>query len=177
MRSHFWYYLIDGNGKPISNANVDIYLAGTDEKAYVYLSETGGSASTETIITDNDGFFEFWISGYSGDEHYYTSNKKFRITWDKPGISFGEIDNVDFISNISTASVFRKDDIEAADWEVDVGGYKLNVVHNLDILYPMVICYDYNTGRQVNIIVESVNEFEVNIYCNTAQNSCVTIIG
>lgn len=94
-RSHYWQYLINEEGQPIQSANIRIYKAGSTTPAYVYTQEVGGTAtnSIPQVSTNSNGFFEFWIADAS-DTLGYAPSQKFKIQWQKTGITTGVIDNV-----------------------------------------------------------------------------------
>lgn len=94
-RSHYWQYLINEEGQPIESANIRIYKAGGTTPAYVYTQEVGGTAtnSIPQVTTNSNGFFEFWIADAS-DTLGYAPSQKFKIQWQKTGITTGTIDNV-----------------------------------------------------------------------------------
>lgn len=102
MRTHYWQFLIDETGAPIPNAEVSIYLAGTDTPLYIYRDEIGGSPSNETpqVITNAEGFFQFWVADAS-EINGYEPNTKMKIAWERTGIAQGYIDFIDiFVSTI-----------------------------------------------------------------------------
>lgn len=179
-RQHFWQYLINTEGQPIEGATINVYNAGTTTSAYVFLAETGGSATqTPAITTDAEGFFEFWI-GDNTEEHGYVAGSKFKITWSKPGsITTGEIDNVDFFIDKNKAAIYTET-VETTTLSSDVSGsfdYSVTITHDLNNLYPMVICYDDDTKQSVTIMAQSIDENNTKVY-RTGQKRChVTIIG
>ncbi len=100
-RVHFWQFLINEIGEPIEGANVSIYLAGTETPARVYTDEFSGNVVTESpqLTTLSNGFFQAWI-GDNAESHGYSTTQKFKVVWDKVGISHGEIDYVDIFPAI-----------------------------------------------------------------------------
>jgi len=54
-RTHYWNFLLDEEGRPIQNAEVWVYLAGTSTAAELYNSETGsfiaGPPATHTFTS------------------------------------------------------------------------------------------------------------------------------
>ena len=99
-RVHYWQYIVDDEGRPISGVDVRFYLAGsgTTAQANIYANSTVGHMTTTSAInleTNQDGYFEFWV----GDEWElnggYTSTQRFKIDWYKAGMARGEIDNID----------------------------------------------------------------------------------
>lgn len=94
-RYHYWQYLVNREGQPINNANISIYEAGTTTDATVYTSEFGSdTVSVSPHLTTNQlGYFEFWI-GDPDETSGYELGKKFKIKWDRSGISSGYIDYI-----------------------------------------------------------------------------------
>ncbi len=96
MRYHFWQFLIDETGAPIKNAEINIFLAGTDTPLYVYFNETGpdGTNKIPQLYTNANGLFEFWVGMVDSDEHGYTADTKIKISWSKMGVFDGQIDYI-----------------------------------------------------------------------------------
>ena len=106
MRVHWWNYVVSNGGNVIRDCEFYVYLAGTNDPAYLYSSESGGSSfrsfpegdggNPNTIIKSNDlGFVELWV-GDSSEIDGYDQSQKFKIAWYKEGIASGEIDYVQF---------------------------------------------------------------------------------
>jgi len=100
-RFHYWQFLINKEGQPIPDANINVYLAGTDTSAYVYFDEFGSNTSNEEpqVITNNMGYFEFWVADAS-EAYGYQKGQKFKIEWEKPGVALGKIDWVDIFPHV-----------------------------------------------------------------------------
>ena len=90
---------MDEDGRPLQSVNIRVYLndnPNTEADIFVhpYLGSPTKSSVTD-LETNGDGYFEFWI----GDEFEtlggYSSNQRFRLTWDRAGILLGAIDNID----------------------------------------------------------------------------------
>jgi hypothetical protein len=100
-RIHYWQYIVDEEGRPINNVDVDFFLnEDTDSTQYadIYVNPTVGHMTTTDAIdlkTNVDGYFEFWVGDEWELEGGYTSTQKFKLTWYKPGISRGTIENID----------------------------------------------------------------------------------
>jgi len=95
-RYHYWQFLINQEGQPINNAEVSVYLAGTNTPVTVYVSEFGGDIVDEVpqTITNRAGYFEFWL-GDDQESNGYPIGQKFKIRWNREGIASGSIDWVD----------------------------------------------------------------------------------
>ena len=201
-RAHYWQYLLNTEGQPIPNADIIVYNAGTDVKAYVFDSETGGIADdhTGTIIngiipssphslpphtkTDANGFFEFWIGDHT-EINGYQAGLKFKIAWSKTGsISPGEIDNVDISIDTNQAGVFTRS-VSPEEW-TGSGPYYVNIEHNLNKPYPMAICYD-ETRTSVAITITHVapftnttvfnNTIDIGVVSEPTDTHYITIVG
>ena len=101
-RFHYWQFLINKEGQPIPDANISLYLAGTDSPAFIYFDEFGSNhtSAAPQVITNNMGYFEFWI-GDASEEYGYQKGQKFKIEWEKPGVALGEIDWIDIFPHVA----------------------------------------------------------------------------
>jgi hypothetical protein len=100
MKRHYWQYLIDSAGNAVSGARIHVFLANSSNYANIYLTEEGSPVTSELteILTDTDGFFDFWLSDLiSSPEYGYSSSQRFKLTWSKPGLVTGGLNNVDII--------------------------------------------------------------------------------
>ena len=95
-RVHFWSFLLNEEGQPVEDGEVSIYLANTTTTAEVYTAEIGGSSisAAPQLVTNGAGFFEFWVPD-STEIGGYPISQKFKLVWEKSGISTGTIDNID----------------------------------------------------------------------------------
>ncbi|KFZ26059.1 MAG: hypothetical protein KQ78_01721 [Candidatus Izimaplasma bacterium HR2] len=120
-RRHYWQFLVTDEGNPIENAEISIYIAGTEDPVYVYADEIGstGTSSPAQTNTSRKGFYEFWIAD-NQDPNGYSLNTKFKIAWAAPGVQTGYIDYIDVFST----SVAEVD-------ETDINEDKTKVVSNL----------------------------------------------
>lgn len=100
-RFHYWQFLINSEGQPIPDANISVYLAGTNAPANIYFDEYGSNhtAVAPQVITNNMGYFEFWV-GDSSEEFGYLKGQKFKLEWEKPGVALGEIDWIDVFPHV-----------------------------------------------------------------------------
>jgi len=98
-RKHYWQFLVTDEGNPIENAQVSIYIAGTEDPIYAFTDEVGGAYadSDPQVTTSRKGYFEFWIADENEDNGYPLSTK-FKIAWQAAGVSSGYIDYVDVFS-------------------------------------------------------------------------------
>jgi len=83
-RIDYWQYLLDRQGRPLEDAKVRVYLAGTTIEADIYLNHTFGSvtkAKAEDLKTDKNGFIQFWIGDVFEPEGGYDVDQQFRIVW------------------------------------------------------------------------------------------------
>ncbi len=113
-RRHYWQFLVTDEGKSIENAEITIYIAGTDDTAYVYADEIGGEAinSAPQTVTSRKGYFEFWISDTT-ELNGYNYNQKFKIGWNAPGVSAGYIDYIDvFSTSVAEVDVTSNDTLK-----------------------------------------------------------------
>ncbi len=105
-RVHYWQYIVDEEGRPLENVDIRFYLSDNEtEEAEIFTHPSlGGPTTTSSanITTDGNGFFEFWV----GDEFEllagYTATQKFKLDWQRAGILFGSINNIDVFPPIFT---------------------------------------------------------------------------
>jgi len=101
-RTKYWQYLVNEEGQPIEDAEIYLYKADDPtEGAYIYTSETGGTATTTTsvsatILTDADGYFDFFVGG-PVDSYGYAMSQKFNLGWYSAGGEEGEITDINII--------------------------------------------------------------------------------
>lgn len=95
-RIHYFSFLVDDHGHPLPGVDVSIFLAGTETPARIFDTEFGGTynSTAPQLITNAKGYFEFWISNMES-VNGYSYGQKFKIKWEKPGISSGYIDWID----------------------------------------------------------------------------------
>lgn len=132
---------------PIYGAKIGICLAGSDEAAFIFLDELGGEvvSTTPQLISNTEGFFEFWI-GDSSEQGGYSSTQKFKITWERIGVESGMIDHID-IFPITLPVDVSDDDTErnksvsnqlAKGWET----HRLSDNHNIHGIQEINLAID-----------------------------------
>ncbi len=137
-RIHFWSYMLNEEGQPLQGADVTVMLAGTIVPADIYLQEAGG-ASTDVapqLVTNSEGYFEFWIGDVSEIAGYATP-QKFKLVWEKAGVSSGLIDFIDILPNAP-----RFFDQTTTSWTSGASGFYFDVQHGLNNQFPLVQAYD-----------------------------------
>lgn len=88
-RKHYWQFLQDDEGNPLTNAEVRIYLAGTLTEANIFNHPTLGSSTTSSVYdlrTNSQGFFEVWF-GDIFEVNGYISTQKFKVIWTKGSVT------------------------------------------------------------------------------------------
>jgi hypothetical protein len=98
-RIHFWQYIVDEEGTPIGGVSIRFFLADdTNTEANIYANSTVGHQTTTSainLLSNGEGYFEFWV----GDEWElnggYPSTQRFRIEWTRAGMREGVIDYLD----------------------------------------------------------------------------------
>lgn len=149
-RIDYWQYLLDRKGRPLQDAQVRVYLAGTSTEADIYLNATFGSvtrSSTEDLKTDKFGFVQFWIGDEFEVEGGYHVDQQFRIVWQN------DVDSiVEEIDNLYIYSPVRK--IDLSD---DVRGDPSN--RDLDKVISNAIGYKWE--RHVDSIVPSASPHDL----------------
>lgn len=158
-RIHYWQYIVDEDGRPFSDVNVEFFLnEDTDytQFASIYANSTVGHMTTTDAInleTNQDGYFEFWV----GDEWElnggYPSTQRFKLYWDRAGIKPGEISSIDLFPPlyqvdetlsgqlVSSEAVRRNKVISnrlAYRWEQHIETMVPSAApHNI---YPVIVC-------------------------------------
>ena len=110
MKRHYWQYLIDSAGNAVEGARIHVYLAGSSTYANIYTTESGEPVTTEftEILTDNNGYFDFWMADLTTSPLYgYSHTQRFTITWSKPGLVSGGISNIDIIYPTLASSLLQ----------------------------------------------------------------------
>ena len=110
-RVHHWYYLKDKEGRPIVNANINLYLSGTTSAATVYPGPAASAAIDQSLwTTGTSGFFNFYV-GDQFEELYvgYEPDQEFDLQWAASGtiynddvIPSGNIENAQLLTQIFT---------------------------------------------------------------------------
>ena len=102
-RIHYWQFLVNEEGQPIESANISVYLSSSTSAAIVFDREYGGTpiSSVPQTVTDQNGYFEFWIGDEAEGSNGYTNDTKFKVTWAKTGVAAGSINYVDILPNIN----------------------------------------------------------------------------
>ena len=140
-RIHFWSYMLNEEGQPLQGADVTIMLAGTIVPADIYLQEAGG-ASTDVapqLVTNSEGYFEFWI-GDVNEIAGYATPQKFKLVWEKSGVSSGQIDFIDILPNAP-----RFFNTTTTSWTSGASGFYYDVQHGLNNQFPLVQAYNQTT--------------------------------
>jgi len=124
-RLHYYKWLTNQEGQPISNADIYVYLAGTTSPITLYTSEIGSTiiGTGPQVTTNSLGYFEFWV-GDSGDVNGHNRSQKFKIKWIRTGIEESYIDNI---------SLFDTDISEVDETDIGTTGdslYKNKLVSN-----------------------------------------------
>lgn len=97
-RIDYWQYLLDSEGRPLQDAEVRVYLSGSNTEADIYLNATFGSvtkSSNELLKTNKYGFVQFWVGDEWEVEGGYDVDQQFRVVWQNTVDSIEEeIDNL-----------------------------------------------------------------------------------
>ncbi|HRR48403.1 MAG TPA: hypothetical protein P5293_00285 [Bacteroidales bacterium] len=201
-RTHFWHFLQNEEGQPINEAEISVYLANSSTPAYVYLAESGGTATNVTpqVTTRSDGYFEFWIA--DALEEYGYTGQKFKIAWSKPGViddgyvdyveislSVAEVDeyDTDVTKNKTVSNALAKSwnerskilvtHVIADEWTFLGGNYFVNIVHNFNNEWPLVQCWDVATKQTVEVIAEALTSNAIKIWKIDNNESYITLVG
>jgi len=156
-RYHYWQFLVNQEGQPINGAEINVYLAGTDEPAFIYKSEFGsdGTDDAPQIITNKAGYFEFWL-GDDTELDGYPIGQKFKITWRREGIASGSIDWIDIFPGF--APVDETDDNPMKNKLVSnllAMGWQMHIQHQ-DVTTTAIPTFD-----QIRITSDPYNNYDV----------------
>lgn len=167
-RYHYWQYIVDEEGSPLDSVEVRFYLSDQPTiEASIFLNPTTGAITTTSqadLLTNADGFFEFWVGDQWEVEGGYQFYQKFRLDWYKPGTVAGAIDPVDIFPPL--ASVDETITGQAAGEKEKKNklisnalAYKWN--QHIDLLIPSAAPHDLhpvetcNTDDQFNKVVSN----------------------
>ena len=202
-RRHYYSWVCNDEGQPIANVNITITLAGTSTATYIHTQSTGGTASNTTpqVITDANGYFEFWIADYT-ETHGYASGQKFKIAWELTGtITADSIDFVDIFpspfavdetdtdttKNKMVSNSLAKGwedktdtitfDVPSGSWTASGGNYYTELEHELANSYPLAIVYDGVSFNSVAITAGVVDDDNTRVWKADDTESYVTFIG
>lgn len=108
MRYHFWQFLLNQEGQPINGANVSVFLAGSNTPANIFTSEdlTTSLNVAPQLSTLSNGFFEFWVADEEDTSLGYPRGTKFKIMWERDGISSGMVDYIDVFPLVEGVNEF-----------------------------------------------------------------------
>lgn len=148
-RIHYWQYLVDRQGRPLKDAQVRVYLAGTSIEADIYLNATFGlstKSSSEDLKTDKFGFYQFWIGDEFEIEGGYDVDQQFKIVWqNNVDLIQEEIDNIYIFAPVRKVNL--KDDIKGDPSNKDLDrvisnslGYKWDT--HVDSIVPSASPHD-----------------------------------
>lgn len=176
-RSHFFWYITNEEGQPVNAADITIYSAGTTTPMFVYLQEAGGAAidTIPQVVTNNEGFCEFWIAD-SSEVNGYVSGSKFSLNWSKPGvIDDGSIDNIDFITPrvLSTTT----ESLSTTGWTSSGGQYYYDLAHELNNEYPIAMLYNDASKMTEAITIESISVDTIRLWKSDSPSCKITVIG
>ena len=180
-RRHYWQFLVTDEGNPIENAEITIYIAGTEDPAYVYTDEYGpaGSSTAPQVRTSRKGFYEFWVADKQEPNGYFLESK-FKIAWSAVGVQKGYIDYVDVFStsvaqiDITDVNEYRNKAVSnylGKGWEDHKNSilYKNNIlsIHGMgpvdEAQYDMLI----DTNRDLNRLVSNVLAYNWESHANS----------
>jgi len=163
-RIHFWSYMLNEEGQPLQGAEITVMLAGTVVPADIYLQEVGG-VSTDVapqLSTNSEGYFEFWI-GDVNEIAGYATPQKFKLVWEKVGVTSGQIDFIDILPNAP-----RFFNTTTTTWTSGASGYYYDVVHGLNNQFPLVQAYDQASRTIIDpLLIETISTSQTRIWMST----------
>ncbi len=111
-RVHTFYFLVNEAGEPIPDANISIFLAGTETPATIYTDEFSNTYinTSPQMISLSNGYIEWW-TGDKSESYGYANTQKFKIKWEKVGISSGIVDYIDVFPAVSYVEPVDETDI------------------------------------------------------------------
>ena len=83
-RADYWQYFVDRKGRPLQDAEVRVYLAGSLTEARIFTHPEFGGFVTSSAIelkTNKFGFCQFWIGDQWEIEGGYDEDQLFKIVW------------------------------------------------------------------------------------------------
>ena len=164
-RYHYWQYLLNEEGQPIGDADIEVTLGGSTTEAYVFTAESGGVATTTPSITTNTttGYFEFWI-GDNRETNGYVKTQKFRIQWSKTGITTQDIDHINVFPNTPT---FAEAYTSSTSW---------SVAHELNSSALLVTCWVSERVRTDSASIARVDDDNITVTWPSASAGSIAIM-
>lgn len=156
-RFHWWSFLVNEEGQPIEGADISIYLAGTNEPAYIFEDEFSGAPNNTLpqITSQENGYFEFWVPDVD-EIQGYSPLQKFKIYWEKVGITEGWIDYVDIFPPIIPVN------------ELDTDPTKIKAVSNL-------LAHNWEQHRlDTSHVVHGIDEVNEDIQNDIIRNKLIS---
>jgi len=95
-RIHYFQYILDNQGNPLTDAEVRIYLSDSSVEANIYVHPNRGTQTTSSVAnikTDEQGFFAVWFGDSYEKNGGYGPKQKFKVTWTK-GVFTNTINNL-----------------------------------------------------------------------------------
>lgn len=141
-RIHYYSFITNDEGQPIPLVEVSIFLAGTTTAAKIFNHPLSGTSddTVPQLITNTLGYFEFWI-GDTAETDGYENTQKFKIYWEKAGITSGYIDYVDIFPTLY--------EIDETDLLSIV---KNKIISNrLGFIWDQHAQYDFSTSSAVDV--------------------------
>jgi len=135
MRYHFWQFLLNQEGQPINNASISVFFAGTTTPVSIYTGELTSDVISiaPQITTTANGYFEFWI-GDEAEPSGYDRGTKFKIQWERAGISSGIVDNIEVFQTMDGVDETDPDSIYKNKLISNALAYKFNSHSEHDVL-------------------------------------------
>ena len=178
MRAHYWQYVLNTEGQPVSGATIILYTDSTlTTPVTVYTTDTGSSVVT-AVTSNNKGYFEFWV-GDPTETFGYNTNQGFSLVIFSNSVAAQQIDNLQL--RFSPPRLYSSD--LTGSW-ISAGGwgsvYMYNVVHNLNTPYPVVQLWNGNKLLNDNSILcytAGTNSINLSAAGDPGGNLHIVIIG
>lgn len=178
MRAHYWQYVLNTEGQPVSGAVVSLYT-GTEtisENQVILYTTASGSTTASSITSDNIGFFQFWVADKS-EENGQNTNTPFIL---KISRGTGDIQYLyDIRLYFSPPRMYSK--LLNTAWTfVSAGSYEYSIAHNLNTNYPLVQIWKdnkiLNNEEVISCVTESLSSICLSASVDYSENTINVII-
>lgn len=175
-RAHFWQYVQNTEGQPVTGAIIALYTDSTLSNVVNLYSNETGTSTIDYVTSNTEGFFEFWVGDLT-ETNGYSINTKFSLVVFNDTIGTKQIDNI--ILHFQTPRIYDED--LTSTWiSSGTSGlvYMYDITHNLNTSYPIVQIWDNNKiTTDIDCYSTSVSGITLSASYNPGTNIHVTIIG
>jgi hypothetical protein len=157
-RSHFWQYVLNNEGVPISGAIVRLFDDSDDSQVSFYTRTSSASTTTYTT-TSTAGLFEIWVPDRT-ETNGYGSNSTYTLIISGGAMETRTITGVQLLfqpPRMVEADMFTRLNVD------DLFYYSKNIVHDLNTQYPCIQAWNIQTRQTMEVSCSSIDETTVSV--------------